>query len=58
MKKREICKIIDGLVDNAIRKYGLEDKKTITIAQNAENIKEKYLDNLIKIYWQTIKIIV
>ena len=58
MKKREICKIIDGLVDNAIRKYGLENEKTITIAQNAENIKEKYLDNLIKIYWQTIKIIV
>ena len=50
MNKREICKIIDGLVDNAIRKYGLEDKKTVTIAQNAENIKEKYLNNLIKIY--------
>ena len=43
MKKKEICKIIDKLVDNAIRKYGLEDEKTVTIAQNAENIKEKYL---------------
>ena len=50
MKKKEICKIIDKLVDNAIHKYGLEDKKTVTIAQNAENIKEKYLNNLIKIY--------
>ena len=58
MIKREICKIIDGLVDNAIRKYGLEDEKTVTIAQNAENIKEKYLDNLIKIYWQILKNIV
>lgn len=58
MKKKEICKIIDKLVDNAIRKYGLEDKKTVTIAQNAENIKEKYLNNLIKIYWQILKIIV
>ena len=26
------------------------DEKTVTIAQNAENIKEKYLNNLIKIY--------
>ena len=50
MRKKEICKIIDKLVDNAIRRYGLEDEKTITIAQNAENIKEKYLNNLIKIY--------
>lgn len=50
MRKKEICKIIYKLVDNAIRKYGLEDEKTVTIAQNAENIKEKYLDNLIKIY--------
>ena len=58
MKKKEICKIIDKLVDNAIRKYGLEDEKTVTIAQNAENIKEKYLNNLIKIYWQILKNIV
>ena len=58
MKRKEICKIIDKLVDNAIRKYGLEDEKTVTIAQNAENLKEKYLNNLVKIYWQTIKIIV
>ena len=50
MKKKEICKIIDRLVDNAIRKYGLEDEKTVTIAQNAENIKEKYLNKLIKMY--------
>ena len=55
MKKKEICEIIDKLVDNAIRKYGLEDEKTVTIAQNAEDIKEKYLDNLIKIYWQILK---
>ena len=48
--KKEIVKIIDKLVDNVIRKYGLEDKKTVIIAQNAEDIKEKYLDNLIKIY--------
>lgn len=50
MKKKEICKIIDKLVDNTIRKYGLEDEKTVIIVQNAENIKEKYLNNLIKIY--------
>ena len=29
MRKKEICKIIDKLVDNAIRKYGLEDEKTV-----------------------------
>ena len=39
--KKEIVKIIDKLVDNAIRQYGVEDKKTITIAQNAENLKKK-----------------
>lgn len=48
--KTEIVNIIDKLVDNAIRKYGHEDKKTIQIAENAENLKQKYLDNLIKIY--------
>ena len=56
--KKEIVKIIDKLVDNAIRQYGVEDKKTITIAQNAENLKEKYLNNLVKIYWQILKNIV
>ena len=49
-KKKEICKIIDKLVENAISKYGFEDNKTVIIAENAENIKEKFLDNLIKIY--------
>lgn len=48
--KKEVVKIIDKLVDNAIRQYGMEDKKTITIVQNAENLKEKYLNNLVKIY--------
>ena len=48
--KNEIVKIIDKLVDDAIRLYGVEDKQTITIAQNAENLKEKYLNNLVKIY--------
>ena len=56
--KKEIVKIIDKLVDNAIRQYGVENKKTITIAQNAENLKEKYLNNLVKIYWQIQKNIV
>ena len=51
--KKEINKIIDKLVDNAIRKYGLENKKTIVIAENAEKLKEKYSKNLIKMYWQT-----
>ena len=50
MRKKEICKLIDRLVDNAIHKYGIENKKTIVISENAENIKEKFLDNLIKIY--------
>ena len=48
--KKEIVKIIDKLVDNAIKQYGMKNKKTITIAQNAENLKEKYLNNLVKIY--------
>ena len=43
--KKEIVKIIDKLVDNAIRQYGVENKKTIIIAPNAENLKEKYLNN-------------
>ena len=47
--KKEIVKIIDKLVDNAIKQYGMEDKKTITIAQNAENLKEKYLNKLVTI---------
>lgn len=45
-----MVEIIDRLVDNAIRQYGLEDSKTLTVVENAENIKEKYLNNLIKIY--------
>lgn len=48
--KKEIIEIIDKLVDNAIKQYGMENKKTIAITQNAENLKEKYLNNLVKIY--------
>lgn len=42
--------IIDRLVDNAIKKYGFEDPKIITIAENAENLKEKISNNLVKVY--------
>lgn len=42
--------IIDKIVENAIKKYGFEDKKTITIAENAENLKEKISNNLVKVY--------
>lgn len=42
--------LIDKIVECAIKKYGFEDPKTITIAENAENIKEKTSENLIKIY--------
>lgn len=48
--KTEIKTIIDRLIDNAIRKYGVENEKTITIVENAENLKEKYENNLIKLY--------
>ena len=48
--KKEIIEIIDKLVDNAIKQYGIENEKTIAIVQNAENLKEKYLNNLVKIY--------
>ncbi len=47
---KEITKIIDKLVDNAIHKYGFENKKTIIIAENAEKLKIKYEDNLIKLF--------
>lgn len=42
-------KIIDNLVENAIKKYGLEHKKTIEIAKNAENLKEKYALGILKV---------
>ena len=42
--------IIKKLIDNAISKYGLEDKKTITIVENANKIEKQYKENLIKIY--------
>lgn len=48
--KTEINKIIDKLVDNAIKKYGMENKKTIQIVENAENLKEKYEQNLLKLF--------
>lgn len=48
--KKEIVEIINKLVDNAIKKYGMEDKKTIAIAKNAENLKQKYLENNIKLF--------
>ncbi len=49
-KHKEIINIIDKLVDNAIKKYGFENQKTITIAENAERLKEKYLENSIKLF--------
>lgn len=48
--KKEILNIIDKLIDNAIKENGLEDKKTIQIVENAEKMKEKYEQNLIKIF--------
>lgn len=45
-----MVEIIDKLVDNAIKKYGLENGKTLVVVENAEKIKENYLNNLIKIY--------
>lgn len=42
--------LIDKIVECAIKKYGFEDKKTITIAENAENLKEKISENLVKVY--------
>ena len=47
---RNMKNIIDRIVDNAIKKYGFEDPKTITIAENAENLKEKISNNLVKVY--------
>lgn len=49
-KNKEITVIIDKLVDNAIKKYGLESKKTIQIVKNAEKMKAKYEQNLIKLF--------
>ncbi len=48
--KKEMITIIDKLVDNAIKKYGFENKKTIQIATNAEKLKAKYEQNLIKLF--------
>lgn len=50
MKNKEIINIIDKLVDNAIKKYGLESQKTIDIVTNAENLKQKYEQNLVKLF--------
>lgn len=49
-RNKEIITIIDKLVDNAINKYGLESKKTVQIVENAENLKVKYEQNLIKLF--------
>lgn len=48
--KKEIINIIDKLVENAMAKYGLENEKTLQIAKNAEELKEKYQRNLVKLY--------
>ena len=48
--KKEIVEIINKLVDTAIKKYGKEDKNTIAIAKNAENLKQKYLENNVKLF--------
>ena len=48
--RNEIKTIIDKLVENAIRQNGVENKKTIQIVTNAENLKEKYEQNLVKLY--------
>lgn len=49
-RNKEIITIIDKLVDNAINKYGLENKKTVQIVENAKNLKVKYEQNLIKLF--------
>lgn len=48
--KKEIVNIIDKLVENAMTKYGLENEKTLQIAKNAENLKAKYEENLVKLF--------
>jgi hypothetical protein len=47
---RNMNKLIDKIVETAIKKYGFEDPKTVTIAENAENLKEKISNNLVKVY--------
>lgn len=49
-RNKEIVNIIDKLVDNAVKKYGAENKKTITITENAEKLKQQYTENSIKLF--------
>lgn len=50
MEHKDIIKIIDQLINKTIQKYGMENKKTIQIISNAENLKEKYNQNLVKLF--------
>lgn len=45
-----MIKIIDKLIENALKQYGLENPKTKQIIENAENLKEKYNQKLVKLY--------
>lgn len=42
--------IIDKLVENALKQYGLDNPKTKQIVENAENLKIKYNQKLVKLY--------
>lgn len=42
--------IINKLVENAIKQYGTENQKTKQIVENAENLKNKYEQKLVKLF--------
>lgn len=50
MEHKDIIKVIDQLINKTIQKYGMEHKKTIQVITNAENLKEKYNQNLVKLF--------
>jgi len=48
--KQDIIKVLDTLLDDTIRQYGFEAKRTLVVAEKVEKLKQQIATNSIKLF--------
>lgn len=48
--RQDIIKVLDTLLDDTIREYGFEAKRTIIVAEKVEKLKRQLETNSIKLF--------
>lgn len=48
--RQDIIKVLDTLLDDTIRQYGFEAKRTLVVAEKVEKLKQQIATNSIKLF--------